>query len=615
VTDARLVLGTIVAVLIVVTGAACHATAAEEAGSEIATRLDGYLTRVTPFGLSGALLVAVGGNVVLNEGYGLAIRSDGVPNSAETVFSTGSITKQFTAAAILKLEVTGELSAEDPLGLHLDDVPDDKAEITLHHLLTHTAGVIAATGPDYEEVGRDEVVARVLAAPLEFRPGEQMSYSNAGYSLLAAIVERASGRPYEEFLREHLFAPAGMERTGYRLPDWGASTVAHWYRGDTDNGTPLEKPYPFWNLMGNGGILSTTGDMFAWYQALRGEKVLPAAAKEKLFTPFLNDYAYGWDVLETERGRLIQRDGGSSLGSSAEFRWFVDEDVVIILFCNRSSGTSPLHRSVSDEIETIVFGGEVEAPPPTLDWSADLAEGTEGAYRLASGGDLWVAVGDAGATIGAVGQGAVNALFLLDAAEPGQYQDLNLRSNALVAAAVRGDSAAFANEFPDPELAGRVQRFLTGWVRGLEEETGRPVLMANAFGTVPGLEEGTLMTGVRLSNDAGESRELSFVWRGGRLVGFDQIVFNVRMAMAPVARDSFFAYHLEAGRGLPVTFARNDEGEVVALTIGPPGRAVSALKRHAHEHGEGEEGGHEQGEGDHEDEAQDEHEEGGEGDR
>lgn len=588
--DAKLILGTALAALILVAGTACPVGAEQDATSEIAVRLDEYLTRVTPFGFSGALLVAVGGDVILNEGYGLAIRSEGVPNSAETVFSTGSITKQFTAAAIMKLEGMGELSTDDPVSLHIDGVPDDKAGITLHHLLTHTAGVVVGTGPDYEEVGRDEVVARILAEPLGSRPGEEMSYSNAGYSLLAAVVERASGLPYEEFLRDHLFGPAGMERTGYRLPDWGGSTVAHWYRGEKDNGTPLEKPYPYWNLMGNGGILSTTGDMFAWYRALGGEQILTAAAKEKLFRPFLNDYACGWDVLETERGRLIQHDGGSALGNSAEFRWFVDEDVVIILFCNRSHGSSPLHQSVRDEIEVIVFGGEVEAPPPTLEWSADLAQDIEGNYRLATGGDLWVTVGDAEATISAVGQGGVNALFLMDAADAERYQDLNLRSGALVAAAVRGDSTVFANELPDPGVADRAQRFLMGWVRGLEDETGKPALMANAFGTVPGLEEGTVMTGVRLSNDVGESRELSFVWGNGRLVGFDQIVFDVRMAMAPVARDSFVAHHLATGRDLRVTFVRKDDGSVVGMTIGPPDAARSAVKRQAHEHGEGEHG-------------------------
>ncbi len=589
---------------LLVAGAAWGAGVASEAGG-VGARVDEYLTRVTPFGFSGTLLVAREGEVLLNKGYGLAIRSEGVPNTAETVFSTGSITKQFTAAAILRLEMMGELSTEDPLSLHLDGVPEDKAGVTLRHLLTHTGGIVGGTGPDYEEVGRDEVVARALAEPIAFPPGEIMSYSNAGYSLLAAVVERVSGRSYEAFLREELFVPSGMERTGYRLPDWSTSTVAHWYRGETDNGTPLEKPYPYWNLLGNGGILSTTGDMYAWSRALRGDEILSAEAKEKLFTPILHDYACGWDVIETERGTVIQHDGGSDLGNSAELRWFVDRDVVIVLFCNQSYGSTPLFELVRDDIETLVFGGDVDLPPAAIASSPERVAGIEGAYRLSTGGDLWVAVDGATATITASGQGGVNALLFAAESEPGQYQDLNLRSNALVAAAVRGDSTVFQGEFPDPARAARVQQFLTDWIRGLEEETGRPAIMANALGTVPGLEDGSVMTQVRLSSDGGDSRLLSFVWRDGRLVGFDQIVFDIVMPVVPVSETAFAAYHLGFGRSVAVAFARKDDGSVVGLTVGPPGRARSAVKRHkhdhdaeAHEHGEPEhDGGDEAGEG------------------
>ena len=111
----------------------------------------------------------------------------------------------------------------------------------MHQLLTHYAGF---TGPDYQPAGRDETVRKILSSPLEFRPGERFSYSNAGYSLLAAILEIVSGESYEEFLNKHLFRPAGMYFTGYRLPNWEEKVVAHWYVGDKDNGTPLEKPYP-----------------------------------------------------------------------------------------------------------------------------------------------------------------------------------------------------------------------------------------------------------------------------------------------------------------------------------------------------------------------------------
>ena len=147
-----------------------------------------------------------------------------MPNTAHTVFSLGSVTKQFTAAAILKLEEQGSSA---PIGRFIG-APADKAGITLHQLLTHTAGLPVYTGDDFEPAGRDETVAKMLAAPLRFPPGSDFAYSNAGYSLLAAIVVLASGEGYEEFLRANLFTPAGLEATGYRLPDWDARVIAHW---------------------------------------------------------------------------------------------------------------------------------------------------------------------------------------------------------------------------------------------------------------------------------------------------------------------------------------------------------------------------------------------------
>ena len=259
----------------------------------IALKVDDYLSRITPFGYSGAFLLAKNGEILLNKGYGMAIRDKGIPSNSETVFCTGSVTKQFTAAGIMKLEMMGKLKTSDPIARYLPDVPPDKKQIPLHYLLTHTSGIGSGEGGDYEVVGRDETVKKILAQPLRSEPGKEFFYSNSGYSLLAAIIERVSGQSYEEFLRANLFLPAGMHLTGYVLPDWKDKVIAHWYVVDEDNGTPLDKPFPYWNLLGNGGILSTTEDMFRWNRALKGDAILSAEVKKKLWTPFLNEYASG----------------------------------------------------------------------------------------------------------------------------------------------------------------------------------------------------------------------------------------------------------------------------------------------------------------------------------
>jgi CubicO group peptidase (beta-lactamase class C family) len=263
---------------------------ARAADADLGRKLDQYLGRLEKLGFSGTVLVAKDGKVVLEKGYGLADRERRIPMAADSVISIGSITKQFTAAAILKLEMQGKLRVEESIGRFFPTAPAEKAAITIHQLLTHTAGLDSDYGPsDYEAVSRDEILRRVFAAPLRSAPGKEHFYSNAGYSLLAAIVEIVAGQSYERFVRENLFEPAGMHATGYKLPKWRDGQVAHGYRDGQDWGTILDKPWaedgPYWNLRGNGGIHSTAGDMYRWHVALEGEAILSKAAKEKFFKP------------------------------------------------------------------------------------------------------------------------------------------------------------------------------------------------------------------------------------------------------------------------------------------------------------------------------------------
>ena len=551
---------------------------------DVGVALDEYLTRITPFGFSGAVLVATDGEIVLSKGYGLASVSEGVPNTPGTIFTTASITKQFTAAAIVKLEMDERLRTEDLLSAHIEGVPNDKAGITLHHLLTHTAGVVGSTGDDYEEVGRDEVVRRVLEAPLAFEPGTAMSYSNAGYSLLAAVVEVASERSFEDFLNERLFAPAGMHRTGYWQPRWRRETVAHWYDGATDNGIPLDRPFPHWNLLGNGGILSTTGDMFLWYEALKGEDVLSAASREKLLTPFLDDYAYGWDVRDTERGKLVQHDGANMLGASAELRWFVDADVAIILFCNRSFAGTPLFSVVRDEIETIVFGGEVDVPPAQFRVDGENLEEFAADYLLPSGGRYRLSEEDGTLRISTFHQDAINALFVPDEGDSLLYKDLNLRSGRLVAAAVSGNSEFFSKDLGDEQAGALAERALTGLVDRFARMTGAGARVAVALGTVPIAHDGMVLTSVRLRNELGSIDDIGFLWREGHLVGIDETGYEVSFPIVRVSESEFAGYHLGFAKVIPLKFEAGGDDEEDALIL--KHRRARRFKPHVHDHGD-----------------------------
>jgi CubicO group peptidase (beta-lactamase class C family) len=550
---------------------------AETIQGDLARRIDEYMSRITPFGFSGALLVAKDGKVILDKGYGMAIRAENIPNTAETVFNTGSLTKQFTAAGIMKLEMQGKLQTSDRIGKYLVGVPEDKEEITLHHLLTHTAGVIDTTGPDYEMAGRDETVDKILKAPLAFRPGARFEYSNSGYTLLAAILEIVSGQSYEAFLNEHLFQPAGMVATGYRLPDRSRRTVAHWYVEAQDNGTPLEKPYPSWNVMGNGEILSTTDDLLRWHLALLGDRILSPQAKSKLYKPFLNDYAYGWDFLETPRGILIQHDGGSSLGSSAEMRRYIDAKTLTVVFCNQAYQGSVLFSPIRDKIETLVFGGSVSMPPKVTVTEASALARFEGRYQLPSGDSLTASLTSQGLELVPRGQDAVS-LLTSRRDEKAVYQDLNRRSAEIIRAAAQSDFEPLRKAWKEEEEFARMRDAVKTRIEEFRKITG-PFSEVEATGTLP-LEGEERATTVALKGPQDE-RAMRIVWAEGKIVGLRSRRSSepARLLLQPVSETEFAGYDLGRAENVSFVFALDEKGAITGLSAPREGGSVTASRQ------------------------------------
>ena len=284
-------------------------------------KLDNYIRTAVKAGFSGAVLVAKGGEVILHNGYGLADREKNIPMKKDTVFDIGSITKRFTRAATLKLEEQGKLKRSDPLTTFIDDVPGDKAGITIEHLLEHTAGLheYHDTRGDFEEMDREKAVKTILNQKLLFEPGNREAYSNSGYTLLAVIIELVSGQSYQSFLKEYLFKPAGMNRTGfYRDPLWEEEEVAVGYEGRTigKKNSPYYWPHMTWALVGGGGMVSSVGELYKWVQALEAEKVLSEKTKEKMYDPQGSPMAYA---------------GGNDFGfSSVVFEYPVEKNYIIV---------------------------------------------------------------------------------------------------------------------------------------------------------------------------------------------------------------------------------------------------------------------------------------------
>jgi CubicO group peptidase (beta-lactamase class C family) len=363
--------------------------------------LDRLLTALEGYGYSGSALVAQHGEVILDKGYGLADRGRNLPFTADTLFDIASISKPFTAAAVLRMEMLGKLKVEDKLSKFFPDAPPDKAAITLHQLLTHTAGLPETIGPEDEVIDKKAFLKRIYATPLVHPPGAKFLYSNAGYSLLAAVVEKVTGKSFGDVLHEQVFMPAGMLHSGFIPSAQDLPRLAHGYTGDGDWGTSLTHPRapdgPWWNLRGNGGILTTTGDLYRWSMALQGTAVLSAPEKVKYEEGYVREskavfpqYAYGWSFSKAINDhRKLSHVGGNSAFQS-DYRRFPDDGAVIAIGSN-TDGYSSI--AIANHLEESLYGKPFVGPPPVVPASEAELRRCAGVYQLPSGERIEVAVG------------------------------------------------------------------------------------------------------------------------------------------------------------------------------------------------------------------------------
>ena len=303
--------------------------------------------------------------MILLKGYGLANASARIPNTPATRFEMNSMTKMLTAAAILQLADTSRLSLDDPLEKHLGPFPAAKRAATIRHLSMHTAGLVPR-GTELESATRDGFVDAVKRAPAESPPGERYRYTNAGYSLLAAVVERASGEPFETYVRKHIFLPAGMQTAMFR-PEVPASDrrFAHGYVAGPDAPVPGPPNEYGWGTVGAGGIWCTVGDMYRYLLFVESGKALPARFRSLLFAPPdpPSEEAFGWHYRpRTDSSRTLIDKGGGSENFASQLLYFPEERVVVIWASNDLS--KRWRRTLNTAIPDIVFTGNTQASAP-----------------------------------------------------------------------------------------------------------------------------------------------------------------------------------------------------------------------------------------------------------
>ena len=313
---------------------------------EAAFHLDELLEQWTRDGaMSGSVLLAQDGVVFLSNGYGLADRAQGIPNTPQMRFHLGSISKQFTAMAILILQSQGRLSVQDLICNYIADCPAAWQDITIHQLLTHTSGLsprldnIIANAAHDPEASPDPAYYIEIAGemPLETRSGERYDYSNSGYNLLAHIIEQTSGQSYADFLEANIFTPLNMRESGY---DDGLSRIAagYTYRYATDPVTYVQLPIS----NGEGQLFSTTGDLYLWDQALYTDQLLPQDELESMFERYvprtddypLFGYGYGWMVTSL-LGQPVLGGAGWSAGAATFYLRYPAEGLTLIVLMNQ----------------------------------------------------------------------------------------------------------------------------------------------------------------------------------------------------------------------------------------------------------------------------------------
>jgi CubicO group peptidase (beta-lactamase class C family) len=323
---------------------------------------------------NGSALVAENGKIIYKSAFGMANMEWAIPNTPDTRFRLASITKQFTAELTLQLVEQGKLKIDGKITDYLPDYRKDVGDkVTIHHLLTHTSGIPSYTSQPgfFENVSRNpykvaDFVKKYTSGELEFEPGSKYSYNNSGYFLLGAIIEKVTGKTYEQALKEHILDPAGMKNSGYDRHDTLSSKRAAAY-AKTENGynnaAYLDMSIPY----AAGSLYSTVEDLYLWDQALYADKLLSAASKELMYKPFLDNYAYGWNVTnasfkQNDQPVQVIRHGGGINGFSTMIVRFPKEKNLIVLLDNTAQNTGRL----SETITNILYNQPYELPKMSI---------------------------------------------------------------------------------------------------------------------------------------------------------------------------------------------------------------------------------------------------------
>ncbi len=501
-----------------------------------------------------AALVAKDGQIIYKKAFGMADIELNVPMQPDMVFRIGSITKQFTAVAILQLMEQGKLSLQDDITKYIPDYPTHGYNITIEHLLTHTSGIKSYTNvPDFKKYVRqdmkpEEAINTFRNLPMEFAPGTKWNYNNSGYFLLGYVIEKISGKTYQEYIDENFFKPLGMTGSCYGNDSRIIKNRASGYQNGKDgvqNADFLSMLLPY----SAGAIQSTVEDLYRWNQALHSYKLVSKESLDKAFTEYKlangkgTGYGYGWFLSQLQGSKTIEHGGGIN-GFLTNAIYFPEEDLFVALFSNNMSIGPDF---TSQKMAALALGKPLKDTPIKVD-EAKL-ELYVGIYKNEDGKEITISRDSTHLTVLRPGS-SVREIIPVE-------EDRFLLDDSFISLSFNRDTA------------GKISRVIiddrgkvTEWVR-----TDKPVEAKK----VVEVDESLLM------KYAGEYElqpgfTITFTCEGKRL--FTQATGQARFEVFPESNNKFFLKVVDA----QVEFVQDESGEVNKMILYQGGRSMEAKR-------------------------------------
>ncbi len=547
--------------------------------------MNAYFARLGRFGASGAALVMRNGRVVYRTGFGWADRARRVPMTTSTGVDIASMSKDITAIAILQLVERGKLKLSDSLVVYFDSIPADKRGITIEQLVTHRSGLPSffVEGNDFAPLTRVQARDAIYKIPLEFKPGTEFGYSDAGYVLLGMVIEQRTGLPIEDFLQQSQFSPAQLHNThSYGTTALRSSTsVAHGYVDSKDAGSAAAyvSNADYWVIKGAGGIVSTVEDIAAWERGLRTGALLSPGTLVRLLGPGGRDTTAGLagppERLPSGKRAWI-RTGAQDFGFSAGVIRYADDNTIVVLALNRqpeAMDISYLRTRLLMNLDAFVSGSSPALPPET--GSAATAGPRAGAYALRDGSTLLVERDAESLVVTPDGPLAVELLsWGADTTDRRHRLALAERATSVLQQLCAGNVAPLRETLARP--SERLEAYLT------KTACADPTSRVHAIGTVPHwwTRAPTTQPATLIAITTGEkTTRMRIEWEGDRVsaVGGGGIEAPVVRFLNARRSGQYVGYHLGIGsassfswsaeRSNEIAFFSPDGGRIVATRI------------------------------------------------